>query len=232
MSFILPHAEAVKPLPAMRTPNPALAWPAMDPELETLLASLYEEGRGHDASTPDRRARLRNVEPDSARLLAVLIRALKPRDILELGTSNGYSTIWLADGARAVGARLTSVEVDAGRAGQAERNLQRAGLREHVELRLQDALQTLADAPESSWDLIFLDAERPAYPSYWPDLLRTLRPGGLLVVDNAISHEHELSGFRELVEHEDRVTDSLVPIGAGMLLVVKHQPAPAFRTLD
>jgi len=199
----------------------------MDPELQTLLATLYEEGRGHDASTADRRERLRNVEPESARLLGVLIRALRPRGILELGTSNGYSTIWLADAARAVAARLISVEVDPGRAEQAEQNLQRAGLREHVELRLEDALETLAGAAESSWDVIFLDAERPAYPSYWPDLLRTLRPGGLLVIDNAISHEQELTGFRELVERDERVMDSLVPIGAGMLLVVKHPPTPA-----
>jgi predicted O-methyltransferase YrrM len=201
----------------------------MDPELEQLLETLYEEGRGYDASTGDRRERLRNVEPESARMLAVLIRALKPCVILELGTSNGYSTIWLADAARAIGARVTSVEVDPGRAAQAQQNLQLASLREHVELRLEDALETLADAPESSWDLIFLDAERPAYPSYWPDLLRTLRPSGLLVVDNAISHEHELIEFRELVERDERVTDSLVPIGAGMLLVVKHQPAAAAR---
>jgi len=204
----------------------------MDPEIQRLLASLYEEGRGYDASAPDRRERLRNVEPESARLLGVLIRALQPRDILELGTSNGYSTIWLADAAKAVAARFISVEVDPGRAAQAEQNLRRAGLRDRVELRLQDALQTLAHAPDSSWNLIFLDAERPAYPSYWPDLLRTLRPGGLLLVDNAISHEHELTEFRELVEREDRVTDSLVPIGAGMLLVVKDQPTPGFRTLD
>jgi predicted O-methyltransferase YrrM len=204
----------------------------VDDELERLLETLYEEGRGYDASTEDRRERLRNVEPESARMLAVLIRALKPREILELGTSNGYSTIWLADAARAIGAGLTSVEVDPGRAAQAEQNLQRAGLREHVELRLEDALETLANAPESSWDLIFLDAERPAYPIYWPHLLRTLRSDGLLVVDNAISHEHELIEFRELVEHEDRVMDSLVPIGAGMLLVVEHWPAPSARPLD
>jgi predicted O-methyltransferase YrrM len=209
--------------------NPALGWPAVDTELERLLETLYEEGRGHDASTEDRRERLRNVEPESARMLAVLIRALKPREILELGTSNGYSTIWLADAARAIGARLTSIEVDSGRAAQADQNLQLAGLREHVELRLEDALETLADAAESSCDLIFLDAERPAYPSYWPDLLRALRPSGLLVVDNAISHEHELIEFRELVERDERVTDSLVPIGAGMLLVVKHLPAAAAR---
>jgi predicted O-methyltransferase YrrM len=145
----------------------------MDAELRTLLATLYEEGRHHDAGTADRRERRRNVEPESARLLAVLIRALKPREILE------------------------------------------------------DALETLASAAEGSWELIFLDAERPAYPSYWPELLRTLRPGGLLVVDNVISHEHELTEFRALVERDERAMDSLVPIGAGMPLVVKHESTPA-----
>jgi predicted O-methyltransferase YrrM len=193
----------------------------MDPELEQLLERLYEEGREHDASTADRRERMRNVEPESARMLAVLVRALWPQRMLELGTSNGYSTIWLADAARAVGGRLTSVEIDPGRSAQSEQNLRRAGLSEHVELRLEDAQVTLEGSSDDAWDLIFLDAERPAYTSYWPELLRTLRPHGLLVVDNVISHEHELVEFRALVEAEDGVMEALVPIGAGMLLVVK-----------
>jgi predicted O-methyltransferase YrrM len=193
----------------------------MDSELEQLLDRLYEEGRERDANTPDRRERMRNVEPESARMLAVLVRALRPQRMLELGTSNGYSTIWLADGARAVGGRLTSVEIDPGRHAQSEQNLRRAGLSEHVELRLEDAQATLAGSSDDAWDVIFLDAERPAYTSYWPDLVRTLSPHGLLVVDNVISHEHELVEFRVLVAHEERVTEALVPIGAGMLLVVK-----------
>jgi predicted O-methyltransferase YrrM len=193
----------------------------MDRELEQLLDRLYEEGREHDASTADRRERVRNVEPESARMLVVLVRALRPQSMLELGTSNGYSTIWLADAARAVGGRLTSVEIDPGRSAQSEQNLQHAGLSEHVQLRLEDVQVTLAGSADEAWELIFLDAERPAYTSYWPELLRMLRPGGLLVVDNVISHAHELVDFRALVEREDRVTDALVPIGAGMLLVVK-----------
>jgi predicted O-methyltransferase YrrM len=193
----------------------------MDHELEHLLASLYEQGREHDTSTADRRERMRNVEPESARMLAVLVRALRPQRMLELGTSNGYSTIWLADAARAVGRRLTSVEIDPGRSAQSEQNLERAGLGEHVELRLEDAQATLAGSAGESWDLIFLDAERPAYTSYWPDLLRTLSPSGLLIVDNVISHEHELVEFRALVEREGQVMEALVPIGAGMLMVVK-----------
>jgi predicted O-methyltransferase YrrM len=193
----------------------------MDAELVRLLERLYQEGREHDALTPDRRERMRNVEPESARMLAVLVRALRPRRMLELGTSNGYSTIWLADAARAVGGRLTSVEIDARRSAQSEQNLQRAGLREHVELRLEDAQTTLAGSADELWDVIFLDAERPAYTSYWPELVRTLSPSGLLIVDNAISHEHDLIDVRAQVEREPSVMEATVPIGAGMLLVVK-----------
>jgi predicted O-methyltransferase YrrM len=193
----------------------------MDRELEQLLERLYEEGREHDAATADRRERMRNVEPESARMLAVLVRALRPQSMLELGTSNGYSTIWLADAARAVGGRLTSVEIEPGRYASSEQNLRRAGLSENVELRLEDAQATLLRYPDEAWDLIFLDAERPAYTSYWPDLLRTLSTSGLLIVDNVISHEHQLVEFRALVEGEDGVMQALVPIGAGMLMVVK-----------
>ncbi len=195
--------------------------PRMGPELERLLDRLYEQGREHDATTADRRERMRNVEPESARVLAVLVRALRPRNMLELGTSNGYSTIWLADAVRAVGGQLTSVEIDPSRSAQSEQNLKRAGLSEHVELRLEDAQATLADSSDEAWDVIFLDAERPAYVSYWPELLRTLSASGLLVVDNVISHAHELVEFRALVAGEDGVMEALVPIGAGMLMVVK-----------
>jgi len=80
-------------------------------------------------------------------------------------------------------------------------NLERAGL--DAELLSADAGQVLRDAPDGAWDLIFLDAERPAYAGYWPDLLRTLRPdGGLLAVDNVLSHADEVAEFTALVEAE------------------------------
>jgi predicted O-methyltransferase YrrM len=68
--------------------------------------------------------------------------------------------------------------------------------------------------------MIFLDAERPAYCGYWPDLLRVLRPGGLLAVDNVLSHAEEVRAFRTLVEDDDRVLQAVVPVGAGVLLIV------------
>lgn len=193
----------------------------MDMPLNQYLEDLYRQGREHDAAKADRLERLRNVEPDTARLLAVLVRVMGAKQTLELGTSNGYSTLWLADAVRSVGGKLLSVDIDAGRSAQASAHLTRMGLADHVELRVQDAAQTLSGAADASLDLIFLDAERPAYPDYWPELLRVLRPGGLLVVDNVLSHAEEVRGFRELVRDEGAVSESLVPTGAGALLVVR-----------
>ncbi len=194
----------------------------MDAQLTALLDELHEHGVSHDAQQPNRLERLRNLEPESARLLAVLIRAAGARRLLELGTSNGYSTIWLADAARATGGRVTSVDLDPARSREARTNLKRAGLDSDVELRVQDAADALRDSRDGEWDMIFLDAERPAYSSYWPDLLRVLKPGGLLAVDNVISHADQVAEFRSLVEGAAGVETALAPTGAGLLLVAKE----------
>ncbi|HWX51940.1 MAG TPA: O-methyltransferase [Solirubrobacteraceae bacterium] len=194
----------------------------MDERLTAYLEELHRRGSAHDAEKADRLERLRNLEPDTARLLAVLVRATGARRVLELGTSNGYSTIWLADAARSVGGRVLSVDLDATRIAEASEHLARVHLEDIVELRIEDAARTLAGSEDASWEMIFLDAERPAYRGYWPDLLRVLAPGGLLVVDNVLSHAGELKQFRELVSSRPGVCEAVVPTGAGALLVVRE----------
>jgi predicted O-methyltransferase YrrM len=191
-----------------------------DPERRAFARALYAAGREHDDRQPDRLARWRNVEPETAELLGVLVRAKRARRVLEIGTSNGYSTIWLADAAAATRGTVLSVEIEPSRTALARENLARAGLEGHVELTTADAAETLRGLPDHAFDLTFLDAERPAYPGYWRDLVRTLAPGGLLAVDNAISHANELVGCRAVVDGDARVTPALVPIGAGLLLIV------------
>jgi predicted O-methyltransferase YrrM len=194
----------------------------VDAKLAELLDDLHRHGREFDAAQADRLERWRNLEPDTARLLALLVRALAPRKALELGTSNGYSTIWLADAVHSVGGELTSVEIDAARAERARENLSAAGLAHAVDVRVEDAGAVLAASADGGWDLVFLDAERPAYVSYWPDLVRVLPARGLLAIDNVISHADELIEFRELVAHDARVSEALAPTGAGLLLVVRE----------
>jgi predicted O-methyltransferase YrrM len=192
----------------------------MEATRRQFLEQLYADSRAHDAAQDDRLARYRNVEPETAALLAVLVRATGARRLLEIGTSNGYSTIWLADAAASTGGRVVSLEVDPARTALARENLESAGV--EAELLTRDAGGVLQDAADGAWDFVFLDAERPAYVSYWPELVRTLAPRGLLAVDNVLSHEHELVDFTQLVEDDPRVTSALVPIGAGVRLAVRE----------
>ena len=193
----------------------------MNARRRALADQLYAESRAHDEAQADRLARWRNVEPETAELLGVLVRALGARRILEIGTSNGYSTLWLGDAAEAVGGRVLSLEVLPERTALAAGHVEAAGLEAVVQLRTQDAGEALASFDDASWDFVFLDAERPAYVDYWPDLARVLAAPGLLAVDNVISHASEVAEFRALVEADARVTSSLVPIGAGVLLVTR-----------
>ncbi len=203
----------------------------MDEQLTAYLGDLHDQGREHDAAKADRLERLRNVEPDTARLLAVLVRALDAKRLLELGTSNGYSTLWLADAARSIGGTVLSIDVDVARSAEASEHLARTQLAGYAELRSEDAAATLAGSADASWQMIFLDAERPAYANYWPDLIRVLTPGGLLAVDNVLSHAEEVREFRELVSSHAGVIEAVVPTGAGVLLVVTDRDRAATARL-
>ena len=107
----------------------------MDATRQTFLDELYAHGRAHDEQREDRLQRLRNVEPETAELLGVLVRAMSATRVLEVGTSNGYSTIWLGDAAEAVGGTVLSLEIEAERTAQAASNLAEAGVADFVELR-------------------------------------------------------------------------------------------------
>jgi predicted O-methyltransferase YrrM len=191
----------------------------VNPERRAFAAALYEAGRSYDAAQPDRLARWRNVEPETAELLGVLVRGLGARRVLEIGTSNGYSTIWLGDAVASTGGRVVSLEVLAERTALAAEHLAGAGVADAVDLRTQDAADALADFDDAAFDFVFLDAERPAYVGYWPELVRVLARPGLLAVDNVLSHADEVAEFRALVEADERVTSAVVPIGAGLSLV-------------
>lgn len=190
-----------------------------------LLARLWEEGREFDAEQQDRLDRRRNLEPESAELLNILVRSLAPTAVLELGTSNGFSAIWIAEALESSGGTLLTVDNDPGRAAEATKNLVDADVADRVDQRVADAADVLAEQPDESWGFVFLDAERTHYVNYWPEVDRILAPGGLLVVDNCISHANEVADFRALVGACRDYRQALVPIGAGLLLISKERHA-------
>jgi predicted O-methyltransferase YrrM len=182
-------------------------------------ADLLERSREHDKGKEDRLERYRNLEPETAELLSVLVRACAPQRVLEIGTSNGYSTIWLADACEELGAALVSVDNEPSRTNEARTHLEALNL--DAELRIEDATQTLSQSSDASWDLVFLDAERPAYAGYWPQLLRVVRRGGLIAIDNVLSHAGEVEEITELILVTPGVSTTVIPAGAGLRLAVR-----------
>lgn len=193
----------------------------MTESLQVLLSELEHFGDANDAAIADRPRRMLNITRDTGEFLSVLVRATSARRILEIGTSNGYSTLWLAIAARSTGGTVTTVELSDYKVGLARDTFSRSGLASAITLVQDDAGRVLESAVEASFDLIFLDSERQEYPGWWPHLTRALRRGGLLVVDNATSHPAEMAPFIALVKADANFTTSLVPVGKGEFLAVK-----------
>src|SRR5262245_42041985 len=154
----------------------------MNQRLLKFLENLYADGAKHDRAQPDRLLKRRNLEPDTADLLSVVVRIASARTVVEIGTSNGYSTIWLAD---AVGDTGAVVSVDTASLDEARNNLASAdtvqpGLATRVEFRQDDGGAYLARLADGSVDLLFLDSERVEYPGWWPHPARILRQAGVL----------------------------------------------------
>jgi predicted O-methyltransferase YrrM len=184
----------------------------MDAPLRARLDELFDQGLQHDAAEPDRLRRLRNLEPATAELLTLVLRICGARDIVEIGTSNGYSAIWLADAARDTGGHLTTVDVE--QWPDVERHLADFA----VDRVLRDGGAHLAALPDASVDLLFLDSERTEYVSWWPHPARVLRPGGVLAIDNVLSHPDEVADVLALIAADSSFVAETVAVGKGLHL--------------
>ncbi|BBC72035.1 conserved hypothetical protein [Altererythrobacter sp. B11] len=149
--------------------------------------------------------------------------ARAPRRILELGTSYGYSTLFLADAARACGARLVTVDVDPDKQTYARIMLERAGLAEHVELRCGDALEIIA-ADAGEWDLVLLDIWKNLYLPCFEAVYPKLAEEGIIVSDNMIQPEsarEAVRAYRRAVREKPDLQTTLLPLGSGIELSIR-----------
>jgi predicted O-methyltransferase YrrM len=121
------------------------------------------------------------VSPAQGKLLHLLARAIGARRVLELGTLNGYSAIWLAR----AGAEVVTLELDPERAEVARANVDRAGVGDRVDIRVGPALELL-DGVEGPFDLVFIDADKASMPEYFAAVLPLTRTGGLIIGDNTV----------------------------------------------
>lgn len=194
----------------------------MDATTQKIIDDLMVAAEEHDAAQADRLDRWRVLEPDAGRLLWFLVQALPAPNIVEIGTSRGVSTLWLADAARVIGGHVLTVDTDEAAQHAARDSLRAAGLLDRVTFRPGDGGAALADLTTGSVDLLFLDAERTEYPSWWPHPARVLRVGGVLVADNALSHPAEIAPLRDLIEQDGRLTTTTIGVGKGELLALRR----------
>lgn len=193
----------------------------MTESLQELLLELERFGLNNDRAISERPRRMLNITRDTGEFLSVLVRATHARRVLEIGTSNGYSTLWLADAASALNGQVTTVELSESKLALAAENFARSGLAHVITQIRGEAGQLIDSAPEAGFDLIFLDSERSEYTGWWPNIKRVLRPGGLLVVDNATSHAVEMAPFVALVAADPDFATCTVPVGNGEFLATR-----------
>ena len=193
----------------------------MTDSLQELLLEVEQFGLSNDSTITERPRRMLNITRDTGEFLSVLVRAMNARRVLEIGTSNGYSTLWLAQAAKAIDGRVTTVERSDFKLALATKNFERSGLGPLIAQVHGEAGALLERSGESSFDLVFLDSERSEYPGWWPKIKRVLRKGGLLVVDNATSHAAEMAPFVAIVAADPDFTTCTVPVGNGEFMATR-----------
>lgn len=194
----------------------------MNVNLKNEILLLYNQLKEEDNQKENRLDRWRNLEPESAEFISVIIRAQQTKNMLEIGTSNGFSTLWFADALKSTQGKLITIEIEKDRTEAARNYLNNFDLIQQVELITMDAKDYL-NSVENEFSLIFLDAERKYYTSYWENLKKMLdKKGNLLIVDNIISHKSDVEDFIELIESENKYVLSIINIGAGLLFVTRE----------
>jgi caffeoyl-CoA O-methyltransferase len=187
----------------------------LDHAVLDVLARLEKEDRAErEAGLPPER-RSRQVAPTTGRFLFALAAAQAGVEVLEVGASRGYSSIWLAAGARVLGGRLVSLESDPHRAAAWRENVAAAGLEEWAELVEGDALLTLRET-EDTFDVVFLDVEKGDYEALFGLVRPLLEPGGLVVADNVLSHAETLAAYSAARQADPTLSSVTVPLDRGL----------------
>jgi predicted O-methyltransferase YrrM len=192
----------------------------MDQHLRELLQEIEIHGRENDARATERPRMMLNLEPASAQLLSILVRASGVTRALEIGTSNAYSTIWLAWSLAPASARIVSIDRNPDKHTLARENLHRANLLDRVELRTGDATEIVRELP-GAFDLVFLDADRRKFPEHMEVLMPKLAGKVLLVADNVLSHPEEIAEYLKLVSGRADFQHTVVPVGKGLSIAYR-----------
>lgn len=187
--------------------------------ISSRMAQLEQiDSRDRADGTP-RMKRLRQIPSEVGKFIAILAAAAPAGQWVEIGTSAGYSTLWLALACRAAGRRITTYEISEEKAALARQTFETAGVSDVVDFVQDDALEHLTGLKNIGF--CFLDAEKEVYSLCYETVVPRMMPGGILVADNAINHQATLRPMLNRALQDERVDALIVPIGKGELVCRK-----------
>jgi len=196
----------------------------LDDKVRAVLARLEAEDADERERGVARELRSRQVARTTGQFLFALVAPQTDCEVLEIGGSRGYSTVWLAAGVRHLGGRVLSLEADPAKCEAWRRNIAEAGLEDTAELIEGDAFETLP-ATDDVFDIVFIDGEKEHYELLF-DLARPkVEPGALFVADNVLSHEDTLGAYSQARQADPTLESVTVPLDRGLeLSSVLRQP--------
>jgi predicted O-methyltransferase YrrM len=189
----------------------------LDERVTAVLRRLEQEDADERAAGVARELRARSVAPTTGRFLFSLVAPQTDCEVLEIGGSRGYSSIWLAAGVRYLGGRLVSLEADPAKCEAWRANIAEAGLEEWAELVEGDARETLPRI-DDVFDVVFLDAEKEDYEDLFQLARQKLEPAAVVVADNVLSHEDALGAYSRARQEDPALLSVTLPLDRGLEL--------------
>jgi predicted O-methyltransferase YrrM len=183
------------------------------------MAYLEERDRRDRQDGTAHLKRLRQVPPETGMLLALLAASAPSGQMVEIGTSGGYSALWLSLAAKQRGDMLATYELLHDKAELARETFDKAQVQANVQLVNGDARGHLSDYESIAF--AFLDCEKEMYAEFYGEIVPRLKPGGMLVADNVISHKEDLAQFVTAARKDKSVDTAVLPVGKGLLVCVK-----------
>lgn len=168
-----------------------------------------------------RKSRPRSIDRTTGEILMNLVLSSKPKKILELGCSAGYSTLWISIATKQIKSHIYTIEIFKEKIKTAKKNFKRAGVEKMITLIEGDILKTLAIWKLGYIDFVFIDAEKKQYLDYYKLVFPLLKKGGIIVTDNIISHSSEIKPFLSHIKKDRRIIYSILNVGSGIMILHK-----------
>jgi caffeoyl-CoA O-methyltransferase len=187
----------------------------LDHRVRAVLARLEQEDAAERAEGVPRERRARQVAPTTGQFLFSFVAPQTDCEVLEIGGSRGYSTIWLGAGVRYLGGRVLSLEADPVKCEAWRGNITDAGLEDWAELVEGDAFETLRQI-DDVFDVVFLDAEKEDYEALFALARTKLEPGAAVIADNVVSHQETLGAYSKARQADPTLESVTVPLDRGL----------------